>query len=79
MPLPRRRRRRSREQGPNGKALPVRGRDYNLLLLTRTYVRKIVKLAGGRQVLTPSILIRSVRQNIKRYWHLIDDETMRFG
>ena len=60
---------------PNGKTLLIGGRDYNLLdlLLTRTYVRKVVRLPNGVRVLTPPILIRTVRQNI-RYSHLIDDE-----
>lgn len=57
----------------NGKTLPVGGGNYNLLdaLLNRTYVTNAVKMPNGK-IVTARVLIRTTRENIIRYWHLID-------
>lgn len=55
----------------SGKRLPVGGRDYNALdlLLSPLVLWKQV----GNNIYGERIVLRSTREQIARYWHLIED------
>ena len=55
------------QQRWNGRQLPVGGRDYNLLGMLLEPLIHVCQHTGRR------IVLRTTRQQIARYWHLIDD------